>query len=122
MMWCVHRAQQVNTQQQGQLLVQTVLLEITHLAQVALLKKPVPLAPTVPTKALPSVWSVPKAKNPQRELLRVQIVEQTAFLQLDLQSANLAPPDKRSPPAGPVTKSKTTQQAPARGDKQQTSL
>ena len=122
MMQCVHRAQQANTPQQVQPLVQTVLQEITHLAQGALLKKLVPQAPTVRTKALPSVWSVPKAKNPQRELLRVQIVEQTAFPLLGRQSANPVPLDKRSPPAGPVTKSKTTQQAPARGGKQQISL
>jgi hypothetical protein len=122
MMQCVHRAQQVNTQQLGQLLVQTVLLEITHQAPGALTKKSVLQAPTVPTVALPSVWSVRKAKNPQRELLRVQIVGQTAFPLLGRQSANPVPPDKRSPPAGPVTKSKTTQQAPARGGKQQTSL
>ena len=64
MMQCAHRAQQANTLQLGQLLVQTVLLEITHLAPGALTKKLVPQAPTVPTKALQSVWSVPKAKYP----------------------------------------------------------
>ena len=48
-------AQQANTLQLVQLLVQTVLQEITHLAQVALSKKLVPQAPTVRTKALPSV-------------------------------------------------------------------
>ena len=122
MMLCVHRAQQANTLQLGQLLVQTVLQEITHQAPGALPKKSVPQAPTVPTKALPSVWSVRKAKNPQRVHLRVQIVEQTAFLRLGRQSVNPVPPDKRSPLAGPVTKSKTTQQAPACGGKQQTSL
>ena len=57
-------AVQVNTLQLVQLLVQTVLQEITHLAQVALSKKLVPQAPTVRTKALPSVWSVLKAKYP----------------------------------------------------------
>ena len=57
-------AQQANTLQLVQLLVQTVLQEITHLAQVALSKKLVPQAPTVRTKALPSVWSVLKAKYP----------------------------------------------------------
>ena len=55
MMQYVHRAQQANTPQQGQPLVQTVLQEITHLAQVALSKKLVPQAPTVRTKALPFV-------------------------------------------------------------------
>ena len=64
MMRCVHRAQQVNTQQLGQLLVQTVLLEITQQAPGALTKKSVLQAPTVPTVALPSVWSVRKAKYP----------------------------------------------------------
>ena len=57
-------AQQANTLQLVQLLVQTVLQEITHLAQVALSKKLVPQAPTVRTKALPSVRSVLKAKYP----------------------------------------------------------
>ena len=172
MMLCVHRVQQANTLQLVQLLVQTVLQEITHQALGALSKKSVPQAPTVPTKglqrvifallerilvlgqtsarsvmlaispllwvlpsvwfvmpermhqtrALPSVSCVHKAKNPQREHPHVQIVEQTAFLQLDRQSVNPVPPDKRSPPAGPVTKSKTTQQAPACGGKQQISL
>ena len=59
-----HFAHQANTLQLVQLLVQTVLQEITHLAQVALSKKLVPQAPTVRIKALPSVWSVPKAKYP----------------------------------------------------------
>ena len=56
--------QQANTPQQVQPLVQTALQEITRLAPGALTKKLVPQAPTVPTKALPSVWSVPKAKYP----------------------------------------------------------
>ena len=64
MMQYVHRAQQANTPQQGQPLVQAVHQEVTHQALGALPKKLVPQAPTVRTKALPSVWSVLKAKYP----------------------------------------------------------
>ena len=64
MMQYVHRVLLVNTQRLVQPLVLTVLQEITRLAQVALSKKLVPQAPTVRTKALPSVWSVLKAKYP----------------------------------------------------------
>mgnify|MGYP004414872955 CR=1 FL=1 len=74
------------------------------------------------TRAPPYVSCVQLVSTQLLVVLPVCSVETPTSALLGRQSVNPVPPDKRSPPAGPVTKSKTTQQAPARGGKQQTSL
>ena len=51
------------------------------------------------------------------EVLPVRSVMTLTSVPLDLQRASPVPPDKRSPPAGPVMNQTTTQQVPARGGK-----
>ena len=74
------------------------------------------------TRAPPYVSCVQLVSTQLPEVLPVRNVVTPTSVQLGRQSVNPVLPDKRSPPAGPVTNQTTTQQAPARGGKQQTSL
>ena len=71
------------------------------------------------TKVLPSVSCVQLVSTQLPEVLPVRNVVTPTSVPLDQQSASRVPPDKSSPPAGPVTTPITTQQVPACGDKVQ---